>query len=128
MCIKIEVSNLSLALVFHRFVCLYKAKKMELFQSLFQYLEFMGIYSLKTHQPQTFNMKILFVLSSIALLGISVIAFVLIEAETVVDFGICFYGIVSDLSNSLDYMIIIWRMPIILKLIGNCEKFIEMSK
>lgn len=102
--------------------------KMKLFQSFIQYLEFVGVYSLKTHQPQTFNAKILFFLSIIALMCISMSAFCLLEATTITEYGTNFFGIISDFSNSLDYVIIIWRLPVILKLIRNCEKFIEMSK
>lgn len=102
--------------------------KMKLFRSLLQYIEFMGIYSQQTHQPQTFNAKILFFTSSMALLFISLFAFFLFKATTIIDYGNSFYGFVSELNTLMDYLLIVWRMPIILHLIGNCEKFIEMSK
>lgn len=43
-------------------------------------------------------------------------------------FGMAFYGTVTDFNILIDFLITVWQMPTILKLIKLCEKFIEQSE
>lgn len=55
-------------------------------------------------------------------------AFFLHEAETVDDYGVSFYTSISQLCTTDYFVMIVWRMPVILELFRNFEEFIELSK
>lgn len=55
-------------------------------------------------------------------------AFFLWEAETVDDYGTSFYGAVSQLCLTHNFLQVVWKMPDILKLLRNFENFIDSSK
>lgn len=63
-----------------------------------------------------------------ALLLSSVTAFLLLKVTNMKDFGMAFYGTVTDLNILIDFVITIWKMPTIFKFIKLSEKFMEQSK
>lgn len=99
----------------------------ELFRSLRRMYQILGIYSPETNQTHLFSGKIIFFAASIILMFITSITFFLWEAETMDDYGTSFYGSMTQLSSAHNFVIVVWRMPLILKLLKGFEDFIETS-
>lgn len=97
----------------------------KLFQNVQNFYHTMGI---KSNQYFSLNAKKLFFLLFITLGGISVTAYFIFEAKTIEEYGNSFYSAISNLYTLVDFIVTVWRMPDILKLIEKCEKFIENSK
>lgn len=74
------------------------------------------------------NWGIIFIFVSLLQMFISSLAFLIFEADTVMDAGKSFYCADTTLWCANFYLIQMWKMPEILKLIENFEKFIEESK
>lgn len=102
----------------------------KLFQSVQKFYQTMGILPIKSSSLSTseWNSKFLFFLLSMTLLLGSVTSFLLLEVTNMKDFGMAFYGTVTDLNIVIDFVITVWQMPTIFKLIRFCENFIEHSK
>lgn len=58
----------------------------------------------------------------------SAFAFLLLEANTILEFGGAFFVFISQLCSLYILFIQMWKMPNTLKLITNFEKFIEKSR
>lgn len=104
------------------------AGKTQLFHSLRQLYQILGIYSSETNQTHLFNWRVIFVTSSMILAFITSFAFFLWEAETIDDYGTSFYGSITQLCSVHNFLTIVWKMPLILELFRKFETFIESSK
>lgn len=96
-----------------------------LFQCVRNYYHTMGLYTPQSNQTRALNIKTLSFLLSMIVLFLSCFGYFLLKAQNILDYGQSFYGSMTDIYSLLDCMITIWRMPVILKLIGMCEQTIE---
>lgn len=101
---------------------------MKLFQSVQRFWQIMGINSPHPNQIHLFNAKSLFFILSLIMVCISTVAFLVLRAEAMLEYGICVYGSLSDLTLLADILITIWQIPNIFQMIEMCEQFIELSK
>lgn len=102
--------------------------KIKLFQSLRKYFETLGTLSPETEDNHPFNWRNTFVLFGYFQLFASVLAFTMFEATQVVEFGLNYYGYMTEVLCAFAITTQIYRMVDILELIENCEEFIEKSK
>lgn len=98
---------------------------------LFQFLQ--GSYRRIGFHPSKsdripFNWKNVFIFLPILQLFISTSAFFLFKADSVFEFGTGFYAAITSLFTLIVFLIELWKIPDILKLIGNLENFIEKSE
>lgn len=101
----------------------------QLFQSLRQLYQTMGIYSPKApNQRVSFNLRILFFLFVYTQLFISSILFILFEAESTLEFGASFYAVLAELFCIWYFLIKMWQMPRISQLFAGFEVLIDKSK
>lgn len=103
-------------------------KKIKLFQSLFEYFQILGTFSPELNENRKLNQRNIFVLFCYIQLIVSAFAFTLFKATTLIEFGLNFYGYVTQSLCTFIVLLQIYRMLDILKFIENCEKLIEMSK
>lgn len=101
---------------------------MELFHSNREFWQTMGIKPPHPNQIHPFNARNLFFILSLIMVCISTLAFLVFRAEVMLEYGICVYGSLSDLTLLADILISIWQIPNIFKMIEMCEQFIEMSE
>lgn len=104
------------------------AGKTQLFHSLWHSYRILGLYSPKTNQSHLFNWKVIFSLSFMVLMFMTSFAFFLWEAETLDDYGTSFYESLAEVSSVHNFMMNVWRTPLIIELVKNFEDFIESSK
>lgn len=109
-------------------IVLVMADQTMLFYSLRELYQRLCFYSPETNQTHPFNWKIIFCVSSIILMFITSFSFFLWKAETLDEYGTSFYGSVTQLSAALYFVIVVWKMPVILKLLRSFEDFIESSE
>lgn len=104
-------------------------KKMKLFQSVKNFYQTMGVYTPQSdHQVHSINSHFLFFSLSMTSNFISIFAYFLFKAISIEDYGSSFNKSMAGLSASANFFIIFWQMPTVLRLIENCEQFIEKSK
>lgn len=94
----------------------------QLFQLVQKFYQTMGISS-----SQTINWRNSSFLLAMFLQSISLFAFLLFEAKSILERGLLVFIIITDIYSISDFSITLWRRPEILKLIKLCEKFIEKS-
>lgn len=103
---------------------------MELFLSVRKFWLTMGIKPTpnpkQIHHPPNARNGIF--LLSLIMIFISTMAFLLFRANTLLEYGSCMYGSLSEFCVFFDVLISIWRTPTIFKMIETCEQFIKMSK
>lgn len=104
------------------------AGSVKLFETVRKCYDTMGIYSFKANQIESFNSKTFIFSLSNTLFFVSSLAYVLFRANTTQGLGISVFNATSIVAVSTATLIIIWRLPHILKLIGMCDSFIEKSK
>lgn len=105
------------------------AGQLKLLRSTQKVYQHMGIYPPQSNQNQLqFNWRNILMLFSLIQIFIFSLAFLIFEAETIVDAGSSFYAVNSLLCCTIYYLMKMWKMPKIRKLIENFEKFIEESK
>lgn len=102
--------------------------EIKLFQSLRRYFQILGTYSPESNENRKFNPRNVFVLFCYTQLFVSVLAFTLFKAKAVVEFGLNYYGYMTEVLCIFVVLLQTYRMDDITKLIENCEKFVEMSK
>lgn len=100
---------------------------------LFQFIrkncyQTMGLASFETNETYPFNLRNLFFMLFIALLGVANAAYFFFEAKTPGEYGNTFYQTISQILLLFEWGINIWQMKNVLGLIGNFEKFIEKSQ
>lgn len=89
----------------------------------------MGIYLPESsNQRCSANRKNSFFLFCYIQLLISSVLFLLFDAETMLEFGASFYALLAESFCIWYFLIKMWQMPRILKLIEGFEVFIEKSK
>lgn len=99
----------------------------KLFQSVHQFYHDMGIYPSQPNQNRKPNAKNVFVLLSAIQLCITSLAFFLFEANSITEYGISFYMSLSELTITVYFLIVAWKIPKNLKLIDEMEQFITKS-
>ena len=88
----------------------------------------LGIYPPPKDHHQPFNVKNTFSLVSMTLVFISTLAYFLIEADSVAEYGSCFYSYITNLEFLAFFVVNFTKMQSILKLIEKLEEFIEKSE
>lgn len=105
------------------------ADKLKLLQFTREVYQDMGIYPPHSIQKQhPVNWRNVFILFSLVQIFIVSLAYLIFEAESIVDAGFPFYVINTEFSCAIYYLTNLWKMPKILKLIECFEKFIVESK
>lgn len=102
--------------------------KIKLFQSLRKYFQILGTFSPESDQNRAFNRRNVSVLFFYIQMFASVLAFTLLKAQTVAEFGLNYYGYMTELVCISAISLQIYRKIETFKLISNCEEFIEKSK
>lgn len=102
--------------------------KIKLFQSLRKYFQILGTLSPDSDQNRPFNRRNVFVLFFYIQMFASVLAFTLLKAQTVAEFGLNYYGYMTELVCISAISLQIYRKIETFKLISNCEEFVEKSK
>lgn len=101
---------------------------MKLFQNVRAYFETMGIYSYQTNQAQSFNGKILLILLPLLVMFTSTSTFLIFKASDTFEYVSCLYWCITRPTAMAVYLIFWFQMPKIIKFIGDCEQFVEMSE
>lgn len=104
------------------------AEKIELFLSLRKYFQILGSYSPESEKKRSFNPRNIFTLFCYIQLFLSVLAFTFFRAETIIEYGLNYYGYVTEALHTFVILSQIFGMAGILELIENCEGFIDNSK
>lgn len=102
--------------------------KIKLFQSLRKYFQTLGTLSPESNENHRFNPRNVFVLCCYIQMFASVLAFTMLKATAVVEFGLNYYGYMTEVLCVFAILTQIYCMVDILALVESCEKFIEMSK
>lgn len=121
---------------FHQFIAVYlgssksfiMADKIELFQTVQSLYKMLGVHPPHPDRSPSFNCKFSLVLLTEALIFFESIAFMIFEANSVMDYGNAFSASLMFISALFYCIVNKIRMPNILELIENCEKFIDNSK
>lgn len=101
---------------------------MKLFQSLQKFYRITGIYPSSSNRNHSVNWKILLILLSLIQFAVLTGVFFITEANSIDEYGTSFYGSISALLGVVDFLINIWKMANILRLIGKFEEFINKRK
>lgn len=104
------------------------ASKIKLFQSVEKYNRSMGVRPRQPNQKWTPNTINLIFLISFAQLAIGSTAFLIYREKSTFEFGACFYDCATQTSIFTLYLIQMWQITNILRLINHFEEFIEKSK
>lgn len=104
------------------------ANKIKIFHTLKNMYEMMGIYPIQPAQSPTFNYKMFCVLLLVTLMFIGSVAYFISEANSMMEFGRTLSALLLEVSAIFYCIVNMIRMPNIVKLIENCETFIENSK
>lgn len=102
--------------------------KIKLFESLLSYFHILGTFSPDSSKNRRLNQRNVFVLFIYIQLIVSAFAFTLFKAESLIEYGLNFYGYVTQSLCTFIVLFQIYRMLDILKFIENCELLIERSK
>lgn len=103
------------------------ATSTHLFQSIQKYYQLLGIYPTLLNNKCSPNARNLMVLFCYVQYGISALAFFVMEAESVLEYGISFYTYISMLYCVYYFLILYKQMPKILQLIEQFEQFMDKS-
>lgn len=104
------------------------ASSIRVFQFIQKFQRFFGIYQPQPHQEEySLNFKNKIFLIAFAPYGLTVIAFLVFEANSIFDFAFAFIALVSIAYSILTYLLFIWQAENTVQFIENCEKFIEKS-
>ena len=105
------------------------AGRLKLLQFTQKLYEDMGVYPPKSnHFWHSINWRNASMFISLIQMLIFSLAFLIFEAETIVDAGSSFYVVNTELTCSIFFFINFHNLPIILNLIEKFEDFIEQSK
>lgn len=100
----------------------------KLFQKLQNIYFKLGIFCpSQTDRIFFINARNLFFLISLTQMLMLSLEFLLFEAKSTIEFGISFYSTITELGCLFNFLMITWKMPKILDLIGKLENFIEKS-
>lgn len=101
---------------------------MKSFQSLSQFYQISGIFPLQPNQNCLLNSKNSYFLISMLTLLITTASFSFFKTASIADYGKSFYGVISVLIYSINFLITIYKSTDIFKLIDKFDKFMEKSK
>lgn len=101
------------------------AAQLNLFESVQSFYRVMGIYPTETSKKIPLLLKRLFFGVSTVFTFSALVAFLLLEAQTVDQYASAFHGAVTELDQIIHFHISAWQMSNVLKLIANFEGFIE---
>lgn len=104
------------------------ASPIQLFQSTQKYFQILGIYRSQPEKSSSFNWRILLAIFCYIQHFITVFAFFVLEANTVLEYGTSFYGYISMVYCVYYISILIQRKPNIFQLIESFQGFIEQRK
>lgn len=104
------------------------AHAVKLFLATQLFYKALGIYPTKPNQKYSFDMMSFFVLLSMLVMLISTAAFFFFKAETTQEYSDTFYVSSSEFTFIVCFLINIWKMTNILKLIAKYEEFVQNSK
>lgn len=103
--------------------------KTELFKFTQKFFQDIGIDPPPSNQTHSrITSKNWIFLSPLVQFLISSAAYLLIEANSIIEYGIVFSNCLSAAICIILYLILIWRMNFFLSYIENCEQFIANSK
>lgn len=104
--------------------------KIKLFLVAQNYFEAMGFYASPSQPNQicSLNRKNLYYILVPAIIGISIVAFMSSKAQSVYEYGISFFIIITIMTLIAYYMVILFKMGKLLNLVGQYEEFIEKRK
>lgn len=101
----------------------------KLFRFIQKTYKYIGIYPPKPNDIRSpIILKNWLVLLCEAQFFISSIAFLMFEANSMIEFGMASFMSATVLLCSVLYLVLFWEMKNILDFIGNCERFIEKSE
>lgn len=100
----------------------------KLFQFLLGLYQMLGIYPPQGNEKFRFNKINLLVLFCYAQLCIPMVAFFILKAKSMQEYGATFFAFLTLLVTTIDFLILMWKMPNILNSIRDFEEFIEKSK
>lgn len=116
-------------MTFSIFIAAMAEERLKLLQFTQKVYQEMGIYPSQSNQNwHSINWRNTFTLFSFVQLFIFSGAFLIFEAETVIDAGQSFYTTDTVLWSTIFYLIQWWKMSKILKLIEGFGNFIEKSE
>lgn len=101
---------------------------MKSFKSLRQFYEISGILPPQTNQKCLLNAKNLFYLISMLQYMLSTASFSLFKTGSMAEYGKSFYGYITVLIYSPNFLITIYKSADIFMLFERFDKFIEKSK
>lgn len=105
------------------------AERLKLLQFIQSTYTGIGIYPPQSNQNRrSINWRKIFMLFSLMQILILSLAFLIFEAKTVIEAGFPFFVVNTELCCTVYYLINMWEMPKILKVIENFEKFVEESE
>lgn len=104
------------------------ADTVKLFQLTRVYFQTLGICPMKPDQKYAFNLRRFFVLLSMIVIFISTAAFFFVKAESVKELTYTFYVSCTEIGFVICFLINIWKITNILRLIGEYERFHRKSK
>lgn len=102
--------------------------KIKLFESLLSYFQILGTFSPESIENRRFNPRNVFVLFIYIQLIVTAFAYTLFKAQNPIEYGLNFYGYVTQSLCTFVVLLQMYRMLDILKFIENCEKFIARRK
>lgn len=102
--------------------------KIKLFQSLRKYFQILGIFSSGWNESRLLNSRNVFVLSWYIQATATALTYTLSEATTIVEYGLEYYALSSELVTIFAISSHICQMASISKFVENSEGFIEKSK
>lgn len=100
--------------------------KLQLFQSLRQFFDLIGFHTSQL-QTSVFNWRNVSMLVMCLLYSISSAAYLIFEADNVVDYGFSFYTFITHLINAICIPTVIIKMTNIFALMDEYAAFIETS-
>lgn len=79
-------------------------------------------------QPNSINTKKWYFLLGLVQFFISTVAYLLFEANSIIEYGMVFYTCTTALFSFVVYLVLHWQMKNTLNFIESCDRFIEKSE
>lgn len=102
--------------------------QIKLFGSLKGFYRDMGIYSRPSGEKWTFNMTNLVYLCGFQMMDFSIIAYLVFDTMSVIEFSLCFYIFIMEFFVQFLYLLQMWQITNMSKFIEHLDAFIEQSK
>lgn len=102
--------------------------KIQSFHCLRQYYRILGTYPPAVDNNRRFNLRNILTIFCYLQMCLTLLAFTMFKARKIVEFGLNYYGYVTEVMCMFVILSQIYQMADILTLIQNCEKFVESSE